>query len=83
MDASPGAGERIPVSSLLFAPPHMKFSDYGVPKALWGEAFGAVSVGVSGASFFLSLHCPPQIQLWQLGGVPSTRVGCFYIRAQN
>lgn len=53
----------------------MKFSDYGVPKALWGGAFGAAGVGGSGALFFLSLHCSPQIQLWQLWGVPSTRVG--------
>lgn len=58
--------------SLLFVPPHMKFSDYGAPKASWSGAFGAVGVCVSGALFFLSLHCPPQIELWQLWDVPST-----------
>lgn len=73
----------IPDRSLLFAPPHMKLFDYGVPKASWGGAFVAAGVDVSGALFFLLLHCPPQIQLWQLWGIPSTRVGLLLYQSPD
>lgn len=45
----------------------MKFFDYGVPKASWSGAFGAAGVCVSGALFFLSLHCPPHTAMAALG----------------
>lgn len=75
VDASPDAGGRIPVRCLLFAPPHIKLFDCGVPKPAWSGAVGVIGVCVSGALFFLSLHHPPQIQLWQLLGIPNKRWG--------
>lgn len=59
--------EVIPLCCLLFAPPHMKLFDHGVPKPTWSGAFGVIGVCVSGALFLLSLHHPPQIlQLWDI-----------------
>lgn len=39
------------------------------------RGMGLLGVCVSGALYFLSLHHPPQIQLWQLLGIPSKRWG--------